>query len=407
MDILNKAKFNIDALCVFNLKEKLSPVKALLEEAKGDGAVNAYSEFIKELSDGKSLKQYISGLIFTDDNLFSRAAASGKDTELSKAVIQGVKSDLERLEELSALTAEDIINNADSDAARILKTLPKWETGEAEYPFKDGWHRQLDGLAAYYRENGYGDFSKYCAFSWRDGALAPIKSPSPITLGDLKNYDRQKTQVVDNTVAFLKGLPANNVLLYGDRGTGKSSTVHAVLNEYRAQKLRMIEISKNDISRLGEIRELLADSPMKFIIFIDDLSFDSHDDDFAELKAALEGSLSGVQSNMLIYATSNRRHLIKENFSDREDDVHRSDTLQEELSLSDRFGLSIYYENPKKSDYLDIAVKIAKDRGLAVDLEKYTGGAELWAQRRGGRSPRCAKQFADYVEGCIKQGIKW
>ena len=223
----------------------------------------------------------------------------------------------------------------------------------------------------------------------------------------MKNYEKQRKQVLDNTIAFLDGYPSNNVLLYGDRGTGKSSTIHAILNEYRNSGLRMIEISKGDINDLTVIRELIGDSPMKFIIYIDDLSFDSHDDSFGELKAALEGSLSGRQSNTIIYATSNRRHLIKENFSDRENDVNRSDTLQEELSLSDRFGLSVTFMNPDKKDYLDIAEKIAVDRGLDVDMDRFLEAADQWARRRGGRSPRCAKQFIDYVEGCIKRGIEW
>ena len=169
----------------------------------------------------------------------------------------------------------------------------------------------------------------------------------------------------------------------------------------------MIEISKGDINDLTMIREKISDSPMKFIIFIDDLSFDNHDDSFGELKAALEGSLSGRQNNTLIYATSNRRHLIKENFSDRENDVNRSDTLQEELSLSDRFGLSITFINPDKKDFEDIVQKIATDRELTSDMEKILFTAEQWARRRGGRSPRCARQFIDYVESCEKRNIEW
>jgi hypothetical protein len=146
---------------------------------------------------------------------------------------------------------------------------------------------------------------------------------------------------------------------------------------------------------------------MKFIIFIDDLSFDSHEDSFGALKAALEGSLSGRKDNTIIYATSNRRHLIKENFSDRENDVNRTDTLQEELSLSDRFGLSITFMNPDKKDYVDIVEKIALDRKIDTDMDILCEKAEQWARRRGGRSPRCARQFIDYVESCIKRGKEW
>ena len=158
------------------------------------------------------------------------------------------------------------------------------------------------------------------------------------------------------------------------------------------------------------IREQIADSPMKFIIYIDDLSFDSNDSSFSELKAALEGSLSGKQPNTIIYATSNRRHLIKENFSDRENDVNKGDTMQEQLSLSDRFGLTITFLNPDKKEYLDIVEKLACDRHFeehGVDVDKLLFKADQWATRRGGRSPRGAKQFIDHVEGCIKRGKEW
>ena len=327
---------------------------------------------------------------------------------MPKAVIDGVKSDLKKLEEISTLTLDDIIENAGDDAKEVLLTLPRWETGKAQEPLGENWETQLDELIEFHKNNGYGIFVENAAFSWsEDEELLPITSLDTITLSDLKNYESQKKQVLDNTVSFLEGYPANNILLYGDRGTGKSSTVHAILNAYRSKGLRMIEISKGDINDLTKIRELIADSPMKFIIFIDDLSFDSHDDSFGELKAALEGSLSGRQSNTLIYATSNRRHLIKENFSDRENDVHRSDTMQEELSLSDRFGLSVYFENPNKKNFLDITEKIAKDRALDVDYDELLRKAELWARRRGGRSPRGAKQFIDYVESCEKRKINW
>ena len=385
-----------------------SELKWLLGEDEVRNKVYYYGVFFKSFMSYDSLKHYISRLILTDDNIFTKAAAAGKVDELPKAVIDGVKSDLQKLEEISNLTKEDIIEFANDDEKEILKTLPAWETGEAEKPLSENWASQLDSLIEFHRENGYGKYVENAAFIWNEEEeLSPITSLDTIKLTDLKNYERQRNQVLENTISFLDGYPANNILLYGDRGTGKSSTVHAILNEYRNKGLRMIEISKGDINKLTKIREYIAESPMKFIIFIDDLSFDSHDDSFGELKAALEGSLSGRQSNTLIYATSNRRHLIKENFSDRENDVHRSDTMQEELSLSDRFGLSIYFENPDKANYLDITEKIAKDRGLDVDYDELLRKSELWARRRGGRSPRCAKQFIDYVESCEKRNINW
>lgn len=411
MDTATKVKYYIESLCIYDLKqdEIINALYLLLNSLDSDEVLVRQSAFFKLLSAHKSFRHYVSKLILTDDNVFTKAAAAGKADELDASILNAVKTDLMKLEAISSISAKDICRaEEDSDIQEILSGMPSWDTqGRAMLPLTSNWHEQIDELKAFYKSNGYGKFAKFAAFAWRNGALSPITAIDTIRLDDLKNYEIQRKKVLDNTIAFMHGLPANNVLLYGDRGTGKSSTVHAILNEYKSQGLRMIEISKSDINDLTLIRELISDSPMKFIIFIDDLSFDSHEDSFGELKAALEGSLSGKQSNTLIYATSNRRHLIKENFSDRENDVNRSDTLQEELSLSDRFGLSVTFINPDKKDYLDIVEKIANDRGLNADMPKLLEASEQWARRRGGRSPRCAKQFIDYVQSCIARGIEW
>lgn len=406
-----KIKYYIDSLCIYNLREDkiLRALYDLLSNLEGEQVLTKLSVFFSLLSQHKSFKDYIYRLILTDDNVFTRAAAAEDAEQLGDNIIDGVKNDLKKLEEIASITFDDIYSAVKNEEIReIMLTMPKWEdTGCLMSPLKSNWEARLDDLIAFHRENGYGSYAKYYAFTWRDKSLSPITVLDPIRLSDLKNYESQRAKVVENTLAFLDNLPANNVLLYGDRGTGKSSTIHALLNEYKNRGLRMIEISKTDIGELTLIREKIADSPMKFIIFIDDLSFDSHDDSFGELKAALEGSLSGKQNNAVIYATSNRRHLIKENFSDRENDVNRSDTMQEELSLSDRFGLMVTFMNPDKKEYADITQKIAMDRGLDIDMELLAEKAEQWARRRGGRSPRCAKQFIDYVESCTKRNVQW
>ena len=412
--IMNKAvkvRYYIESLCVYDFKhdEIINSLYDLLNSIEDETVLTKQSRFFNLLSSHHSLRHYVSKLILTDDNVFTKAAAAGKCDELDPSILDGVKADLEKLEVIASISAEDIYKaEEDSDIADVLKSMPKWNpNGRAMLPLTDNWAEHIEDLKAFHKTNGYGMFAKFVAFTWRNEEFVPITAIDSIRLTDLKNYEVQRGKVVDNTFAFISDLPANNVLLYGDRGTGKSSTVHAILNEYRDRGLRMIEISKSDINDLTMIREKITDSPMKFIIFIDDLSFDNHDDSFGELKAALEGSLSGRQSNTLIYATSNRRHLIKENFSDRENDVNRSDTLQEELSLSDRFGLSITFINPDKKDFEDIVQKIATDRGLKSDMEKILFNAEQWARRRGGRSPRCARQFIDYVESCEKRNIEW
>lgn len=199
-------------------------------------------------------------------------------------------------------------------------------------------------------------FGSVAAFIW-DGAereLIPMHVTDPVRLVDLKQYEEEKQTVVNNTRAFLQGLPAQNVLLYGDRGTGKSSTVHAIVNEYKDDGLRLIEVKKKDIITLPRLMNAIsfAGKKYKFVIFIDDLTFVEGQDNYGELKAVLEGSALHL-GNVLVYATTNRRHLIKENASDRHNDMHESDLRQEQMSLSDRFGIVVTYVNPDKKEFFD------------------------------------------------------
>lgn len=406
MNKVTKIKYYMEALCVYDLweDELYQGLFELLNSAE-EYVIGAYSSFYKLVLRAGSVREHISKSILTNENLFTKSACGGFADD---KIIETAKSDLAMLEEIAGITADDIISHIENNEIKeILNTLPKFKSGQAVSPLDTDWEDKIDDLIEYHKRNGYGKFAKHIAFTWRNGELCPVTSIDPITLDDLKNYEVQRQKVVDNTESFVTGHPANNVLLYGDRGTGKSSTVHALLNEYHNRGLRMIEIPKSTVSELTLIREAIADAPLKFIIYIDDLSFDSNDSSFSELKAALEGSLSGKQANTLIYATSNRRHLIKESFSDRQNEMNLNDIMQEQLSLSDRFGLSITFINPNKAEYLDIVKKIAADRGLNADEEKLCFKAEQWATRRGGRSPRCAKQFIDFAESCINRGKEW
>ena len=297
MNKVTRLKYYIESLCIYDFEDDdvFSALYDLLCDDEED-TVALQSYFFKELAKSESLKRHISRLILTNDNIFTKAACAGKVNELSIAVINAVKSDLAKLEEIASLTAQDILADIDDeDIKEILLTLPGWEVGKPLAPLDSHWDRQLDELIKYHRENGYGIYAKNIAFTWRDEEITPVNSIDPIRLTDLKNYELQRNKVIDNTESFIAGHPANNVLLYGDRGTGKSSTVHAILNEYWQKGLRMIEIPKSAVADLSLIREQIADSPMKFIIYIDDLSFDSNDTSFSELKAPLEASLSGKQ----------------------------------------------------------------------------------------------------------------
>lgn len=361
-------------------------------------ALSAYSAFFRELAEqgfAGDLKGYFGSRILYSDNLFAREASCGDVPQTLKAA---AAHDLEILEQLCALTPEQ---------AGLPAELPFPEAGHGIQPLGDeNWGAKIDALAEFHRRNGCGLFARNKAFLWRDGNLVPVTHTNEITLDDLKTYEEPRRRVLENTQAFMRGLPANNVLLYGDRGTGKSSTVHAILNRYAPEGLRMIEMPKSAIAEFPKVVEKLRGTALKFIIFIDDLSFSTQDSSYAQLKAALEGGLAARRDNMLIYATSNLRHLVREKFSDREgDELHRGDTMQEQLSLSDRFGLMVTFINPGRQQYYDILDGIAADRKLEISADELHAGAERWALSRGGRSPRTARQYIDHLEARLKLGL--
>ena len=236
-----------------------------------------------------------------------------------------------------------------------------------------------------------------------EGRIVPVKNPDTTRLSSLVDYRREQKIILDNTQALLDGKPAANILLTGDAGTGKSSTVKAVVNELYQKGLRILEVRKEQLHQIPEILDELNSNPLKFILFIDDLSFQKDDDNFSALKAILEGSVSAKSQNVVIYATSNRRHLVKESFSDRDgDDIHRNDTMQEIISLSERFGIQITFQKPDKQTYLDIVRHLADERGLSYDPKELEAQAEQFILRRGGRSARAATQFVDSLEAAQK-----
>lgn len=300
------------------------------------------------------------------------------------------------LEVLSALLALDgstlriaAVNAFDTPVLRALPDFP----ASAPLPFRDG-----AALASYYRAQGYGFFAQSSAFAVEDdGTVAPVRHPDPIRLADLPGYERQKQQILKNTRAFLDGRDANNILLYGDKGTGKSSTVKAVAGEYADRGLKIIEMSPRHIAQFPKIFAETLRSPFRFIVFLDDLSFNREDDNFAALKAFIEGGLAGKPENLVIYATSNRRHLIRESFADRQgDEVSVRDSLETATSLSDRFGLEITFSVPDKDEYLFIVDRLAEENHLALPESQLHLLAERFALRRNGRSPRTARQFISH-----------
>lgn len=328
---------------------------------------------------------YVADAVLTDENAFSRACAAG--IRPSVYVRDAYLADL------------NLIGAALKDTEEEGFCMSKTPA-----PFGNWDEAALRRLSALYRKNGYGRYLRHDAFRFCDGELMPILSPSEVTLADLKGYEREKEEVRDNFENFVNGLPYADMLLYGDRGTGKSSTVHAMVNLFHARKLRLVEIAKENVLALPELKTRLAAEPMKFVVFIDDFSLQESDDRVSTLKAALQGSMEGHVGNVMIVATSNRRHIVEENFSSRMNSVHMGDSEEELLSLSDRFGITVLFAATNKEEYLGIVRAVAADMSLKTPVDTLEALAERWALVRGGRSPRRARQFIDYAYSCEQKG---
>ncbi len=373
----------------------------LLNSTKSDIELffDAWGEFFFSLCNkgySHDFSSYILKLILEDDNYFSKSVAKGEQSAINSHVLYAVENDFENLIFLANITPDYIIENyIDSEKLNlIVDMLPLW--GNEEYSTSN---INIEYVIDFHNVYGYKMFANYKAFIVKDSVITPVINTDEIKLCDLKEYEYERNIVLENTYAFLNGETANNCLLYGDKGTGKSSTVKAILNEYYNKGLRVIEVPKNEIINFSNIIAEIADLKMKFIIFIDDLSFQKQDDIYVALKAILEGSLVSKPKNVLIYATSNRRHLVKENFSDRAgDDIHRNDTMQESLSLADRFGLTVNFSVPSKETYLNIVLELACQNGVKLNAEELKIKAERFALSKGGRSPRRAKQFINSIK---------
>lgn len=272
------------------------------------------------------------------------------------------------------------------------------ESGSAE-TFKDT-------MTQFYKEFGVGKLGLHKAFRvehLEGGAeIIPITKIAHVKLDDLVGYENAKKKLIDNTEAFVKGRKANNCLLFGDAGTGKSSSIKAILNQYYDQGLRMIEVYKHQFQDLNDVIAQIKNRNYKFIIYMDDLSFEEFEIEYKYLKAVIEGGLERKPDNVLIYATSNRRHLIRETFRDKEDrdeELHTNDTVQEKLSLVARFGVTIYFGKPDKKEFQEIVRQLAKKNKIEMPEDELLLEANKWELSHGGLSGRTAQQFIDYLAG--------
>ena len=283
---------------------------------------------------------------------------------------------------------------------RILRLSKQLIEADSDNEFKDI-------ITEFYKEYGVGKFGLNKAFRIEEGTdlktanIIPITRVEHVYLNDIIGYDLQKKKLTDNTESFINGKPANNCLLYGDAGTGKSSSVKAIVNEYYDKGLRIIEIYKHQFRYLSDILEQLKDRNYKFIIYMDDLSFEESELEYKYLKAILEGGFGRRPENVLIYATSNRRHLIRESFRDKtetDEELHTRDTVEEKLSLSARFGEKIYYGSPDKREFNSIVLALAKKHNIDMDESEILAKANMWELSHGGMSGRSATQFITYLQ---------
>ena len=405
MDSLNELAFLIDSLIVFSDAQKdalIRSVSKIYGSETAEDKVKAYSEMCGILCEkNKTLSRYVFELAKYDANEFMRRSALNLDVPdfLNSCAVH----DAAVLSKIAGLrpagVKAELMRGYEDSLPALVEGLPDFETGDCTLT--------VEKLREEAKKDGTGIFAKYRAFMF-DGekGITPVENPDPVRLSELKRYEIQRRKVVENTMCFIDGKTANNVLLYGDRGTGKSSTVKALLNEFCGMGLRLVQTDKKSLAKLGVLIEELTQYPQRFIIFVDDLTFGEEDESYAVLKAVLEGSLISRPENVLIYVTTNRRHLVKETFSSRDgDDIHRSDTIHEKMSLSDRFGISVTFSSPNKNDYEEIVRELAADRGLELDEVSLVGGAERFALAKGGRSPRLAKQYVDFVQSRYELGL--
>jgi len=382
---MKELKNKLETLCVF--RQILSdPVIAALRAYLEVPTNSAYAGFVAALyeANGGNITEHIRELCENSSNVYVKLL--GKGEEAPEHIYYSLMSELDVLQEVAELTKDKLCS-----VLAYQGFLPAFAVSKLR--LKDHYLHRVNNIEKY----GYGIYAKNRMFYVDEqDNIVPVHNPDRTELYQLVDYERERQIVVDNTKALLAGKPAANILLTGDAGTGKSSTVKAVANALWKEGLRIIEVRKDQLRAIPKILDELSVSPLKFVLFIDDLSFLKDDDNFNALKAVLEGSVTAKSQNVVIYATSNRRHIIKEKFSDREgDDIHRNDTMQELISLSERFGIHITFSKPNKETFLKIVHHLAHEHELEMPQEELDALAERFALERGGRSARLAQQFID------------
>lgn len=392
---LDKIKLGFSSVVIFRNILKTKVIKKLLkflncktkENIDNIKQIDLYSEFLSELfKSDNNLADFILSQIFLDDNIYISKCILKQ--EINNNLKKTFKNELNFFKYISSFDFSSIFNKEYS------KNIAELEIKEID--FYKIYFEHIKNID----KKGYGIFYNNNMFVLDDRKnIIAVKNKDNQDIKKLYGYEIERNKVLSNTKILIEGKKANNILLYGDAGTGKSSTVKAVANFFKDEGLRLIEIKKNQLHFITDIIEKLSCSPLKFIIFIDDLTFSSNDDTFSYLKAILEGGVNSFPNNIAVYVTSNYRHLIKENFTDRTgDDIHIEDTIQQIMSLTNRFGMIITFQRPGRDLFKEIVLSYAKENNIKTDKEELIKQAEAYAIRSAGRSPRVAKQFIELLK---------
>ena len=389
---LRAALLGLSAYKALREEPLLKAVESLLDglaAGRGEEALGAYTDVVLALQEAGThgMGDGLLALLRYRETPYPRALTgpAGADTVLEAAARRDVNV-LKRLRGLDCgAVLEKLTGLLGPEFAPVLEELPRWQAG-ADFDF--------EGLTAFYREHGAGLFARYRAFVWTDGALIPVHEPDCPDEEEMMGYTLQRDQVIANTRALLEGRRVNDVLLYGDSGTGKSATVKCLLSVPDFGNLRLIEVQKEGLRDMPALIRSLRGRQQKFILFIDDLAFDQDDNTYSVVKTILEGGLEKRPDNVAIYATSNRRLLVRQTFSDRAgDEVDSRETIAEKTALSDRFGLRIPYLALNKAEFLELIEQLADQAGVSMDRGELMREAVKWDMKFPGRTPRGARQF--------------
>ena len=401
----------------------VAALEALLLEASRDKAdtgafahayCEAYSAWLSCIAKGLSgFGEAALQAVLFQDSAFASVCALTPAESLPYSVLRAGARDLEALGELTGIEPAAFLTLAAHGCVdqTVFEHLPAWEL---ETPRAEADPRlaglalragRIGDFAAFFRRHGTGLFARYPGCTWVGESdrhplgLRGIERPDPIRLEDMVLYEQQRGALVQNTELLLAGRPAANVLLYGDKGTGKSATVKALLTTYWTQGLRIVEVPLVHLTRLPAIFAMLRRQPGKFIVFVDDLAFSDSCPEYTALKTVLEGGLEARPANVVVYATSNRRNIVRQRFSERQDDVNERDTLEEKFSLADRFDIRMTFTAPTQDEYLHIVKCLMEARGLSLPWEEVRPEALAWTVSHSGCSPRIARQFVDFLAG--------